>query len=358
MTKIFDPLTFKRGPAMKNRFMLAPMTNWQSNDDGTLAEEEYRWLTMRAQGGFGATMTCGANVAPAGRGFPGNLGAYSDRHIAGLRRLASGIREANSVAFLQLFHAGARAPTELTGITPIGPSDDAAAGVRGMSGGEVAQMVEDFIAAAVRAETAGFDGVELHGAHGYLLCAFLSTELNTRGDRYGGSLENRARPIREIIAGIRERCGPDFSLGLRLSSERFGIRLAEMRELAQSIMAQGAIDYLDISLWDAFKDPAEEEYQGRPLISYFTDLDRNGVRLGVAGNIVNAVDAKKCLAAGADFVLIGRAGILHHDFPKRVEADPQFRSSAFEDVTMDQLEAEGVSKVFRDYLFSMKRPAS
>ena len=102
MTDLFAPLTFASGATMKNRFMLAPLTNLQSHPDGVLSDDEYRWLTMRAKGGFGATMTCASHVQAVGKGFPGQLGCFSDTHLEGLTRLASGIREHGSLALLQL----------------------------------------------------------------------------------------------------------------------------------------------------------------------------------------------------------------------------------------------------------------
>ena len=233
---LFAPLSFRHGPAMKNRFMLAPLTNLQSHADGTLSDDEFRWLTYRAQGGFGLTMTCAAHVQAVGQGFPGQLGVFSDAHLPGLTRLASAIRAAGSLSSVQLHHAGMRSPTDLVG-QPVAPSDDAETGARALSTAEVEQLIEDFITAAVRAQTAGFDGVEIHGAHGYILAQFLSPETNRRTDRFGGSLENRMAPILEIIAGIRARCRPDFQLGLRLSPERFGLVLGEMIEVSINIMA-------------------------------------------------------------------------------------------------------------------------
>jgi 2,4-dienoyl-CoA reductase-like NADH-dependent reductase (Old Yellow Enzyme family) len=233
MTLPFDALTFTRGPAMKNRFMLAPLTNTQSHADGTLSDDEFRWLTMRAQGGFGLVMTCAAHVQAQGQGFPGQLGVFSDAHLEGLTRLATALRAAGSLSAVQLHHAGMRSPAALIGTTPLCPSERGT-GARAMTTAEVEQAIEDFVLAAERAERAGFDGVELHGAHGYLLCQFLSSEINHRDDRFGGSLENRARPLFDIIAGIRARCRPDFQLGVRLSPERFGMDLAEVRAPSRS----------------------------------------------------------------------------------------------------------------------------
>jgi len=345
-------MTFARGPAMKNRFMLAPLTNLQSHPDGRLSDDEFKWLTMRAEGGFGLTMTCAAHVQRIGQGFPGQLGVFGDEHLEGLTRLASAIRAAGSVAVVQLHHAGMRSPKELIGEAPVCPSDEAEFGARALTEAEVAGLIEDFIAAAVRSEQAGFDGVELHGAHGYVLCQFLSPEINKRTDRYGGSAENRARIIHEIIDGVRARCRPAFNLGLRLSPERFGLQLADIVDLARELMAQGKIDYLDMSLWDHRKEPVEEAFHGRSLMSYFTDLPRGNVRLGVAGKVTTPAEAAACLADGADFVIIGRAAILHHDFPKQA-ADPGFRPAPLP-ITREHLRAEGLGPAFLDYMNTWK----
>src|SRR5580692_532637 len=258
MTDLFDPISFTRGPSWKNRFMLAPLTNCQSHPDGRLSDEEFHWLTMRAKGGFGLVMTCAAHVQRIGNGFPGQLGVFSDDHLPGLTRLAAEIKAQGSVSSVQLHHAGIRSPEALIGEKPVGPSEDAETGARALSTAEVEALTEDFIDAAVRAERAGFDGVELHGAHGYILCAFISPETNRRTDRYGGSLENRARNVREIIAGVRARTRPNFQLGLRLSPERFGLKTGEQIALAGELLAEGALDYLDMSLWSTFKPPVDE----------------------------------------------------------------------------------------------------
>ncbi|HEX2590961.1 MAG TPA: NADH:flavin oxidoreductase [Rhizomicrobium sp.] len=346
--KLFEPLTMTRGPAMKNRFMLAPLTNTQSHDNGVLSDEEFNWLTLRAKGGFGLTMTCAAHVQARGQGFPGQLGIFGDEHIAGLTRLAAEIKKNGSVSSVQLHHAGNRSPKELVG-EAVCPSDDPDTGARGLTLAEVEQLRDDFIAAAKRAEKAGFDGVELHGAHGYILLEFLSPKLNRREDRYGGSLENRARIIFEIIDGIRATCRPDFQLGLRLSPERFGVKLPEIRDVAAQVLREGKIDYLDMSLWDYTIEASDEAFKGRSLMQIFTELPRGNVRLGVAGKIRNAEDAVKVIDAGCDYVLIGRAAILRHDFPERVRRDAHYTSPALP-VPPDFLASEGLSPKFLTYM--------
>ena len=350
-TRLSDPLTLTRGPAWAHRMALAPLTNWQSHADGTLGDDEYRWLTMRAQGGFAMTMSCAAHVQAGGQGFPGQLGAWSDAHLPGLARLAQGIHAAGSVSSLQLQHSGRRADVKLTGETAVAPWDDAETGARALSSAEVAQLVQDFITAAQRAERAGFHGVELHGAHGYLLAQFLDAEHNQRTDGHGGSAEHRNRILHQIIDGIRASTGPAFQLGLRLSPERFGITMPESLALVQALLAGGQLDYLDMSLWDCFRAPQDPAFAGKPLIQHFAALARGNTRLGVAGKIMDAATAQRCLDAGADFVLIGRAAMLHHDFARRALADPAFRSIE-RPVSRAHLQAEGLGPAFVQYVSS------
>ena len=349
MTALLDPLDFARGPGMKNRFVLAPLTNTQSHEDGTLSDEEFRWLTMRAEGGFGLTMTCATHVQARGQGFPGQLAIFDERHMEGHTRLASEIQRFGSLAVCQLHHAGLRSPAGLIGETPVAPSDHEKSGARGLSAAEIERLIEDFVAAAVRCERAGYDGVEIHGAHGYIVGQFLSDKYNRRSDAYGGSLENRSRLLREIVAGVRARCREDFMLGVRLSGERFGIRLQDTAQVAADLMASGQIDFLDLSLWDVFKEPEEPEMQGTPLVHHFTGLDRHGVRLGVAGKIRTPQEAERALGSGVDWIMLGRAAILNHDFPLRYAADPRFRPAQLP-VTAEYLAGEGVSPKFVEYL--------
>lgn len=348
-----DPLRLPRGPAWKNRLVLAPLTNMQSHADGTLSDAEFHWLLMRAQGGFAQVMTCAAHVLPGGQAFPGQLGIWSDAHLPGLARLAAAIRAAGAVPCVQLHHGGRRADPKLTGETPVSPFACPETGARALETGEIAEVIAAFAAAARRAEAAGFDGVELHGAHGYLLAAFLDSDMNHRADGWGGDFEGRARIFRALVAAVRAATGPGFQLGVRLSPERFGIRLADARRLAALLLETGQIDWLDLSLWDVTKAPEEPEFAGTRLIDHFTGLPRHGAALGVAGKILSAARAAECLALGADFVLIGRGAILHHDFAARALADPAFAARPLP-VTRADLAAEGLSPDFIAYMATWK----
>jgi 2,4-dienoyl-CoA reductase-like NADH-dependent reductase (Old Yellow Enzyme family) len=292
--------------------------------------------------------TCAASVQESGVGFPGQLGFHDDRHLPGLTRLASAIKQHGALAIAQLHHGGLRSLKN-----PKAPSADEKLKAQAMTLDEIRVSRDCFIAAAKRAERAGFDGVELHGAHGYLICSFLSPELNRREDEYGGSPENRARFLNEIIDGVRATTRQGFTLGVRLSPERWGIQLGEIRDLAQRLMREAKIDFLDMSLWDVRKAPNDEAFRGRTLASYFTELERGEVRLGAAGKIMSAQDARDVLAMGFDMPILGRAAILHHDFPKRAAADPNFAARATP-VSEAYLGEEGLGPAFVDYMRTWK----
>ena len=343
------PIDFPCSAKMKNRFMLAPMTNCQSHEDGQLSDEEFHWLKMRAEGQFGIVMTCAAHVQEIGKGFPGQLGIFSDKHIPGHQRLTEAIQKEGSLALIQLHHAGLRSPKEIINTSPVAPSSIEKYDCRGLSLSEVVELKNDFVSAAKRAKQSGYDGLEIHGAHGYILSQFLSSKYNFRQDEYGGSLENRARIIFEIVNEIRQLCGDDFLLGIRLSPERFGMDLDETKWLCTKLIEEGKIDFLDISLWDCFKMPEDEQYKSKSLLEHFTELDRKDVKLTVAGKIRNAKNVQDILDSEVDFVSIGRSGILHHDFPKQVIENNEFEPVSIP-VSESYLSTEGLSPNFIEYM--------
>lgn len=343
-----DPVALPHGPELPNRFALAPLTNVQSHADGTLSHDEYEWLVARGRGGFGLTMTCAAFVSAAGQAWSGQLGISDDAHLPGLRRLAEGLRVTGTRSSVQLHHGGRRADPAVTGLPTQCPWDEPGKQAVALTTSEVEQVVADFTAAAVRAERAGFDGVELHGAHGYLLGQFLDARHNHREDRYGGSLDDRVRVVLETMESIRSATGPDFQLGLRLTPEGNGITLPEGREVARRVLASGLLDYLDMSLWDVFMTPRGEGHEGL-LIDHFTDLPRHGAALGVTGRVLSAADARWCLEKGADLVTVGTGAILHHDFAAQAIADAGFVVRE-RPVPRETLRAEHVGPAFLEYL--------
>ncbi|WP_235736995.1 NADH:flavin oxidoreductase [Nocardioides alcanivorans] len=343
-----EPLTFAHGPAWRNRLALAPLTNTQSNPDGTLTADEHNWLVARARGGFGQVMTAAAYVAPAGRAWEGQLGVSDDAHRPGLAKLADAIAEAGAVSAVQLHHGGRRAEANLAGSVRVGPWDDPEKQTIALSTAGVEQAVEEFVAAAVLAEEAGVHGIQVHGAHGYLLGQFLDPRSNHRTDRYGGSLTNRLRIVLEVLEGIRSATGPDFQVGIRLTPEGYGIPLTEGREHARQVLASGLVDHLDMSLWDVFMEPRRDTSGGR-IIDRFVDLERGNTRLGVTGKVMTAADARWCLEQGADYVGVGLGAILHHDWATRALTQDGFTPRSLP-MTPAELAAEHVGPAFVDYL--------
>ena len=172
----------------KNKTVLAAMTNKQSNEDGTLSDEEIKWLTRRAKGGFAITTTAAANVTEHGRGWEGEMGVWGDYQLPGLTKMAMQLNETGTLSLAQIFHGGMRAPQSLNGVQPVSASENTEDGMDGLytrelTHEEVHEMIQSFTEAAVRCQKAGFAGVELHGAHSYLICQFLGSETNRRNKK-------------------------------------------------------------------------------------------------------------------------------------------------------------------------------
>lgn len=252
--EIFTPVKIGSKTA-KNRIALSPMGVNLENADGSVSAAALEYFGARARGGAGIIITGSANVSyPAGRSVPHHLRLDKAEFIPGWGRLAEEVHRYGSLLFIQLMHAGNAAnPLFLNGFQPESASEmpNAAGGTcRELSHGEVKQLISAFVTAAVYAKTAGADGVEIHGAHAYLVNGFLSPYSNHRSDEYGGNLENRARFAAEIISGIKAVCGPDFVCGIRLGIEETvegGYGMEEGLELARRMAAAGA-DYISASL--------------------------------------------------------------------------------------------------------------
>lgn len=344
-----SPLRLSRGPAWRNRMVLAPLTNKQSNLDGSLSDDEYNWLMKRAEGGFGVVMTCAAHVSQQGQAFARQLALWDDKFLPGLSRLAAGLEARGVTSSVQLHHGGLRAKARPPGTPLVSAWTDHERGVRSLTTAEIGDVIKDFADAAQRVERAGFRGVEIHGAHGYLLAQFLDGSHNRRRDGFGGSLVNRTRILFGVLTAVREATGPDFQVGIRLSPHRFGVVLDEALVVAEAVMTSGLIDYLDMSLWDAQDPSPDPGHEGRSLTQVFADLPRGNARLGVAGKITSGEAAQRCLDWGADFVLIGTGAILQHDFASRLAADPAF-TSVPQPVSREHLEKQGLGQQFIDYL--------
>lgn len=316
-----EPFVFANGRTAPNRVWLAPMTNLQSHADGSLSEEERNWLLRRAEGGFGVVETCASHVAHDGQGWQGELGIHSDDLVPGLSSLAADLRARGSLGIVQLFHGGLRADAKLTG-RPAWSASAAEEGglpIHEGSAKHIRGVIEEFRDAAVRAHAAGFDGVELHGAHGYLFGQFLSVLENRRTDAWGGSLANRARLLRETVRAVRDSVPASFILGVRLSPEDSGhargLDLDESLNVGKWLDEDG-IDFLHLSLHDAARNTAKRPH-AHP-VALFRDSLQDQVPLVVAGQIWTREEAERLLELGASGVALARSAIANPDWPREV----------------------------------------
>ena len=242
---LFSPVRIG-GLELENRAVMPPMGTGYGGTDGTVTERLTAYLARRAAGGTGLIITEVCAVDPRGRGFPGEIGAWSDEFIPSLAKIPEAVHREGGRVALQLHHAGRETFEVFAGAMPEGPSPIPSAilmqPVEEMSRQRVAELVTGYARAAARARAAGFDAVEVHGAHGYLIGQFLSPFSNRRTDEYGGSDENRARFAIEVVEAIREKVGPDFPVLIRVSVEELvegGYGLPFMEWLAPGLVAAG-----------------------------------------------------------------------------------------------------------------------
>lgn len=352
LMRVTDSLNLGRGHVMKNRSLLAAMTNKQSNLDGTLSDEEINWLVRRAIGGFGITTTAAANVTEKGRGWSGEMGVWSDHHLPGLTKMAERLNETGTISLVQLFHGGMRAPRAINNVQPISASENTEQGMNGeytreMTSDEVKEMITSFTDAAIRCEKAGFHGVELHGAHSYLICQFLGSITNRRDDHWGGDIIGRSKFLREIILSIREKTTDNFLIAVRISPiiEKAGIYLEDSLELAR-ILSDMDIDMLHISCWDVFEKFGDGNQE--TLTKKFRKVLPDDFPLISTGAIWDKKDADWLMREGADIVGVARVGIAHPDWPKNL-ADENYMPQR-PPFSVEHLASVELSPVFIDYM--------
>ena len=347
---LLQPLRFRNGATAPNRIWLAPLTNLQSHTDGLISDDEVRWLGSRAEGGFGIVETAATHVSADGQAWSGQLAAYDDRFLDGWRRLAAVSQAKGAPMLAQLFHGGARALPH-AGQQPWSASAslEGEPAVTEATPAQLEQVVADFVAAALRIEQAGGAGVELHGAHGYLLCQFLSATMNRRSDGWGGSLAGRARLLRAAMQGIRAVVQPGFIVGVRLSPENFGnltgLDLDESLQVAKWLADDGA-DFLHLSLWNA-ANPTLKRSAEHPVPLFVQALPAD-LPVVSAGGIWTREEAEAQLALGASAVALGRSAILNADWPSRVvEQGEEPRRTP---TTAAFLRGSGLGEAFVNYL--------
>ncbi|HEY4244016.1 MAG TPA: NADH:flavin oxidoreductase [Kofleriaceae bacterium] len=355
---LFEPYTFRSGAVAPNRIVLAPMTNSQSHADGTLGDDELHWLARRADGGFGVMETCAAYVALDGKAWPGELGVDRADDAPGLTRLASRIQSHGALGIAQLFHGGVRATQALTGSQVWSASVWHEDGTdfetpRAATADDLARTVEAFAASASRCEQAGFSGIELHGAHGYLLCQFLSSTMNPRTDGWGGDLVGRARLLRECLQAIRARVSRSFTVGVRLSLEDWGnargMDLDENLQVSRWLADDGA-DYIHASLWRG--DRLSKKHPESHAVTLLRAALPPDVAVFACGGVWTLADATALAARGADFVALGRSAICNPDWPVAAR-DPSWQPRRTP-ITRAELLDRALSPTFIEYMTRWK----
>jgi len=251
MDTIFTP--WRMGSLeLPNRLVRSATWEGMAGVDGEVTDELAAFNGKLAEGGVGLIISGYAYVSPDGLGLPKQTGAHSDALVDGLAAMSSAVHSAGGRIALQIVHAGGQTRSEWTGRPTVGPSamvDPMFGEVQELSAGRIREIVGDFAAAAKRAVEAGFDAVQLHAAHGYLINQFLSPNTNRRNDGYGGDPANRARFCFEVYEAVRREVGTDYPVFVKLNSDDAvdgGLDLAEAIEVARGLSERG-IDAIEVS---------------------------------------------------------------------------------------------------------------
>ncbi len=333
---LFESFTFKNGITLKNKVVMAPMTTWSSNDDYTVSDDELNYYRKRVNG-VGLVITGCTRVTPNGIGFTNEFAAYDDKFIPSLRKLAEAAKSGGASAILQIFHAGNKGVADLI---PNGDVVSASSVVtepalfhqdkvvpRELSHEEILDIIHAFGETTRRAIEAGFDSVELHGAHAFLMQNFFSPLFNRREDQWGGSLENRMRfplaIVQELKNVIKKNTTKPFILGYRISpeeSQKGGLRINDTYELIERLIEED-VDYVHVSLANALSStPVEDE---KTYLELIVEHVTGRVPLLAAGSIETPDDVAKALQKGLSLAPIGHALIINPDWVEKVKAGDQ-----------------------------------
>jgi 2,4-dienoyl-CoA reductase-like NADH-dependent reductase (Old Yellow Enzyme family)/thioredoxin reductase len=325
---LFSPVRLGR-MEVRNRLVMPPMSvNFGVDENGCVTERHWAYLAARAAAGTGMIVVGGGAVHPDGLDLPKMPRLWNDSFIPGFRRLTAAVKQHGARIGLQLLHGGRQAfHGRRVAPSPL-PSLAVVRGVpRELTRNEIKELVICHAEAARRARSAGFDFVEIHAAHGYLISEFLAPNANLRTDDYGGSFENRTRFLREILAAIRDRCGPDYPVGVRYNGEDYvdgGWTLSDALRLAPLLQAGGA-DWLHVSagVYGSMPVTIPSMYEPFGCFVHLAEAVKQTVSVPViaVGRIKDPAAADRLIKEGrADLVSMGRAHI----------ADPELAAKAAE----------------------------
>ena len=331
---LFQPFTFPNGKTAKNRFFKSAMEEQLAKHNQPSAPLVRLYDTW-AKGGAGVLVTGNVMVAETGKGSINDVVLTDERSLPLLKQWAQAGTQNNTLLIMQINHAGKQSPRLLSPV-PVAPSAVPLQGMEGfinppraLSEAEIETLIGQFVRTAQLAEQAGFSGVQIHGAHGYLVSQFLSPHHNRRTDRWGGSLENRMRFLVEIYQGIRAAVRPDFLLGLKINSADFqkgGFDENDSIQVVQK-MSELGIDFIEISGGN-YENPemltAKESTKKRE--AFFLDYAEKAravsqVPLIITGGFRSQTAMQAALQSGQlDFIGIARPFALLPDLPQRMES--------------------------------------
>lgn len=327
--KLFEPIKINQ-LELKNRMMVSAMVTQYCGEDGLPTEKWIRYFERKARGGWGLMFTENYGVSREANSFKRQAGLWDDSQIPAHSEFVRRIHEAGGMIGCQLYHAGRQNKTSVTGTQPIAPSPVKEPTMpeipREMTEEEIEQMIEKFGDAALRAKKCGFDIVEVHGGHGYLVNEFVSGFANKRMDKYGGTIENRARFAVEIIRNIRKKTGPDFPISFRLSTCDYtegGVTLPEAQTLAR-LLEDAGVDMIHCTqgmyvskhtLIPPTAVPRGAFADNAAAIKTVVDIP-----VAATGRINDPVLADTILVSGkADMVTMARASLADPDMPDKAK---------------------------------------
>jgi 2,4-dienoyl-CoA reductase-like NADH-dependent reductase (Old Yellow Enzyme family) len=322
------------GMKLRNRFVRSATWEGMATPEGAATPKLVETMALLAKGGVGLIISSHAYVRPEGQATPWQIGVYEDRLIDGLREMTAVVHAVGGKIVLQLAHAGNFAAEALTGTPPLVVSDYeglAKSPRKELTSRDIDELVGDFAAAAGRAKAAGFDGVQIHSAHGYLLSQFLSPAFNRRSDGYGGSVQNRSRIHREILNAIRQVTGNDYPVLIKMNCRDFtedGLSL-EDSIIAAGLLAEAGLDAIELSgglLFSRKLSPSRSRIDSEDKEAYFREELRafkKHIRIPlilVGGNRSFDVAERLVAEGSADHISMSRPFICEPDLIARWQA--------------------------------------
>ena len=315
---------------LKNRFIMPAMGTGFAGRDGAITNRLVNYYKARSKGGVGLIIVEEAAVQSIGLGYGHQLRIYEDSDLDGFKKLAEAIHHEGAKVFMQLAHAGRQTLRAVIKAQPVGPSPIPCLKFketpRELTISEIREIEDAFISGALKARDLGYDGVEIHAAHGYLLCEFLSPISNVRKDKYGGSTDNRTRILVNIIQGIRKKVEPGFPIFIKISADEYcegGITIEESLKIGKILEDSGAWAITpsagNYGTFDWVVQPAEKE---PGCLVHLAEVFKREVHIPViaVGRINEPYLAERIVKEDkADLIAVGRALIADPYFPRKVE---------------------------------------